>query len=222
MRKERKRIKVVDLSQPISVETQVFPAYPKPITIKWARIDVHGFEAEVIHMATHTSTHVDAPAHMLAGGAHVDQLPVERFILNAVAIDMSHKKPKELITADDLVSALARIRFDAGYALLIHTGFERKTRSPSYLTEHPGLSGNAASQIAELRFTLVGVDTPNLDHPDNPAFPAHKTLFKNGVLVMENLRNLKKLIKKHFKLIALPLSISNATASPVRAIALLG
>jgi len=215
------KFKLIDLSYPISHETQVFPTYPKPAIVKWARLDVQGFEAEVIHMATHTATHIDAPLHMLNGGASIDQLPLERFILNALAIDMSFKKPKELITAEDLRKALSKIKFDIGDALLIYTGFEKRAGFPSYLTDHPGLSEDAASQIVDLKFSLVGVDTPNIDHPDSSTFPAHKTLFKNGILVIENLRNLKKLVNKRFKLVALPLNIVGATASPVRAVALI-
>ena len=145
MHKARKsRFKIIDLSYPISSETQVFPAYPKPTIVKWAKMDVQGFEAEIIHMATHTATHVDAFLHMLSNGDSIDRFPLERFILDALAIDMSYKKPKELITAEDLRRALSKMKFSVGDALLIYTGFEKRAEYTSYLTDHPGLSEDAA------------------------------------------------------------------------------
>jgi hypothetical protein len=40
-------------------------------------------------MYSHTGTHIDAPAHMLAGAPALDQLGVDRFVGRACAIDVS-------------------------------------------------------------------------------------------------------------------------------------
>ena len=47
--------RIVDLSQSIGSDTQMFPAYPAPTFTQWTTRDVHGFFAESLFLAT---THV--------------------------------------------------------------------------------------------------------------------------------------------------------------------
>ena len=63
----------IDLSRLISMDTKVFPTSPSPSFIDWTKIDVHGYESEMVFLSTHTGTHMDAPSHFLKNVASIDQ-----------------------------------------------------------------------------------------------------------------------------------------------------
>ncbi len=65
----------------------------------------------------------------------------------------------------------------------------------------------------------VGIDAPSIDYEP---FPAHNILLPKGIVIYENLTNLKELLGKvGFQFIGLSLKIENGSASPVRAVAVL-
>ena len=69
---------------------------------------------------------------------------------------------------------------------------------------------------------LVGIDSANIDHPNDGDFPAHKTLLGRGIPSIENLTRLGAVRSRSFTFVALPLAITGATGSPVRALAIGG
>jgi len=74
--------------------------------------------------------------------------------------------------------------------------------------------------IGEFTGKLVGVDTANVDHPNDSDFPAHHTLLRAGVPIVENVVNLADLRVSTFTFVALPLRLRGASGSPIRAVAL--
>ena len=70
--------------------------------------------------------------------------------------------------------------------------------------------------MIELGVKIVGMDTPS---PDRPPFAIHKLLFKNDILIIENLTNLEELLAHpQFDVIALPAKF-DIEAAPVRVVA---
>jgi arylformamidase len=64
---------------------------------------------------------------------------------------------------------------------------------------------------------LVGTDAPSVDPPDSIDLPTHNALLAAGIPILENLR-LEDPPPGEYELVALPLPIVGADASPVRAI----
>jgi arylformamidase len=64
---------------------------------------------------------------------------------------------------------------------------------------------------------LVGIDTPSVDPSDSQALPSHHQLLANNMRVLECLV-LDDVPEGDYELIALPLKLMRADASPVRAI----
>ncbi len=207
---------LVDLTREISPETPVFPAYPKVAMLLWAKHDVHGFRGEVIHMSTHTSTHLDAPLHFDEEGSAVDQLPLDVFTGYAVVVDV---RGEYEISSSLLKQRLDEASFQAGDAVFLYTGWEHRYGSREYLSESPGLSAEAAQLLVDVKAKLVGIDTSSLDPASSTTFPAHHILLKAGIPIIENLCNLSKLLQKRVKYYAFPLKIEGATASPIRVVA---
>jgi kynurenine formamidase len=214
--------RVVDLSLLIAPDTQMFPAYPSPAFTPWTTRDVHGFLSESLFLISHTGTHVDAPYHFEPGGKKIDDLSLERFVIPGHVLDVRGLRPKTSIGPDHLRPARRRLHRKPrpGDAILLWTSWGRKVGTRPYLYENPGLSGAGAKLLVEWQAGLVGIDTANIDHPDDSKFPAHHTLLRAGILVVENVSNLAELGPGPFLLVALPLRLAGATGSPIRLVAL--
>ncbi len=212
--------KVIDLTMPIeSLKTPLFPGYPQPLKATLTTIETHGYNSNVWVIAEHTSTHVDAPSHFITGAASIDKVPIETYVAWATAIDLSNLPPNHEVGADELEERIRRLPFKVGegWALLIHTGYSLKAGTPEWFN-HPALTEEACNYILGLGVKALGVDAPS---PDKPPFPAHRKLLPKGIAIYENLVNLDKLIGRKFLFVGAPLKLVGATATPVRAIAIL-
>ena len=78
----------------------------------------------------------------------------------------------------------------------------------------------AARVLVDWGVGLVGIDTANIDRPDGAGYPAHHTLLRANVPVIENVANLAALRSTSFLLVALPLKLEGASGSPIRLVAL--
>jgi kynurenine formamidase len=207
-----RRLRIFDLTREFSEDISILKIRSCPI--KKLRTDLR----------THrqTDTRIDAPAFMLDRGKTVDQLATELFLRDAVLLDLTGKKSRQLIDDEDLEAAEERagLAVREGEVVIIRTGWEKFVHSKGYLLEHPSLSKNAAQFLEFKRVAGVAVDTPNLDDPDNENLSAHSILLRRGIFIVENLCNLDKLDRERFRLVALPLRV-RASCSPVRAIAIL-
>lgn len=214
--------RVVDLSQEIAPDLQMFPAYPPPTFLPWTTREAHGFLAEAMFMVTHTGTHVDAPWHYRTEGEKLHELAASRFIRPAVILDVRPGKARMPITQNVLESAARRSHVSIGKddAVLVRTGWESKRGTDAYLSENPGLTRDGAAWLVGRSASLVGIDAANIDLPTDLRFPAHHTLLAADVPILENLANLAALRKPRFTLVATPLPLRGTTGSPVRAVGL--
>ena len=71
--------------------------------------------------------------------------------------------------------------------------------------------------LADRGLLLVGLDTPSVDPADSTDLPSHQVLRQRDLRVLENLV-LDAVPEGDYALIALPLKLSTADASPVRAV----
>ncbi len=201
----------------------MFPAYPPPTFTQWTTREVHGFLAESMFMVTHTGTHVDAPFHFEPRGRKLDEVPLERFVAPGHVLDVRGLPAKGAIRPEHLRSARRQLpnRMRRGDAVLLRTGWwERRRGTPAYLFENPGVTKAAAELLADWGARLVGIDTANIDRPDDPEYPAHHTFLQANVPVIENVANLAALRSSAFLLLALPLKLEGASGSPIRLVAL--
>ena len=82
---------IIDLTLPITNKTPTFPGDPKPEIKQVATIRVDGWNEKRISIGSHFSTPVDAPFHMLEEGKKLDEYPIEKFIGEAMVIDVNNK-----------------------------------------------------------------------------------------------------------------------------------
>lgn len=206
----------------VSSSIRVFPGSPPPYFIKWSKLDIQGYDSEVMFMSTHTGTHVDAPSHFKPDLASIDRISVDRLVCSAVLI-RTEKHAGQLIEPQDLGNQ----KIMQGDAVVIATGWEKHAASRNYMTENPGLSKEAARYLAKKKVNAVAIDCPSIDSGTDSRFTAHNLLLQNNILVVENLCNLDRIASRSssrrsnkFTLIISPLKLGGATGSPARVLAL--
>lgn len=161
-------------------------------------------------LSAHTGTHADAPFHFSPDGAGIGELDLTPYRGPAIVADV---RGLETIGPD----ALAHLDFAAAPRLLLKTGvWSDFTVFPESV---PTLTLEAIALLAERGVLLVGLDVPSVDAIDSPDLPNHHALNAAHIRILESL-DLREAKHGIYELIALPLRLSDADASPVRAILL--
>lgn len=215
---------IVDLSMNIEEGIITFPVHWHPIVEVsiLGRLNFEGRETRKVTFGTHTGTHVDAPRHFVAGGQTVDKLDLEVCYGPATLLDFRDLDERSELTLDLLKS---RLSGPVPRRLVLNFGWSKRATSSDYYANHPFLSEACCTWLVDNGVQLVGLDTPMPDDPRNGRgcekdSPNHKIFLGNGVVLLEYLSNLDQITKREFIISALPLKITGADGSPVRAVAI--
>ncbi|WP_247596872.1 cyclase family protein [Hydrogenophaga sp. PAMC20947] len=84
-------------------------------------------------------------------------------------------------------------------------------------TQLPAFAPETVTRLADLGVKLIGIDSASIDPADSKALLSHQVIRERGLRVLENLL-LDDVPEGDYELIALPLKLTTADASPVRAI----
>lgn len=132
----------------------------------------HGVMAQRIRMMMHSTTHLNAPIHLIQKGAGVGAVSLQQLFGNGVVLNIP-KKRWELVTAADLEGASPAV--EPGDMVVINTGWHAKySDSLEYFGEAPGLSKEAAEWLVEKKISLLAIDTPHVDHPLATSMAGHR------------------------------------------------
>ncbi len=200
-------MQLIDLSQTLNKSTPVYPGDPAFRFQKAAVLEKNGYQDHLISFGNHNGTHVDAPSHMIKGGKNLNRIPIDQFFGNGIYIKVTNKKFS--------LKEIKKAGIKRGDIVLFHTGMSDIYTSAGYFTNYPAISQEIANYLVGKKVKMVGVDMCSVDHEP---FPVHKTLLKNGILIIENLTNLKVLKGKTFKVYSFPLKLE-IDGSPARVIA---
>ena len=206
-------MKVYDLTHTIRNDMPVYPGTEQPRLTTACTIEEVGYRETLLHMYSHTGTHMDAPAHMLPDGAALDRYPGEKFVGAAIVVDCRGEKVISL-------PLLQRYDLSGVDFVLFCTGWDKKWGTPAYYENFPCLTAEAAAYLAALPLKGVGEASISLDPCDSTEFPNHITLMKAGFINTENLTGLDALLGRRFTFVTLPLKFENADGCSCRAIAM--
>jgi len=224
---------IIDLSQEIFSGMPVFPGLPEvKITLhvsheEWDGITDRSVISPAVNrleLGEHTGTHVDAINHMARAyrGQSIDTMPLSMFYTEAICLDLSHKRLRELIEIDDLEGSLSKegLEIKQGDTVLLYTDHYRRVFGTDDWPNGPGISTDAARWLGRQKIAAFGVETmaPGVLHVSNKE--VHRICGEMGFTHYENLINLDQLVGRgRFRFIGLPLRIRGGTGSPVRAVA---
>lgn len=197
-------VMLIDLSIKIESSTPVYPGDP-PIQVEPAgTVATDGYALHALRLGTHSGTHIDAPAHMIEGGATLDTLPLTVF------------KGRGVLIEGFSLAAVQQAGLQANDIAVFVTGTSDRLYAADYYTDYPAMDEAVARYLVEVGVKLVAIDTCSIDNRDG--FPIHHIVLGAGIPIVENLVGLTALRGKQFELIALPLRI-DADGAPARVIA---
>ena len=209
-------VKIIDLTAEIYDGAPTMPMDPKCSVTEHSNLDTLGYNLSRLTLSTHHGTHLDVPYHFLNEGDTVEKVNLEKFIVKAIKVDLTHKKPKEAITVKDLTSYESHI--DKGLSLLLHTGWDKVFPKKKFFSDFPFISEELAEWLAQKKVKLIGMDLPCPNVSDWKK--VHEVLLCRSIVIVEGLTNMEELGDEEFIFIALPLKIKGSDGSPVRAIAI--
>ena len=208
---------ILDLTYVISPHMPVYPGTEGPTLSPACTHEKDGFQETLLSMYSHTGTHMDAPAHVFAGRASLDELPASQFVGKATVIRCDDLGEGGKITMEHLRKNPAAEQADF---LLFHTGWGQYWGKPEYYGDYPCVTAEVVDFLIQTGKKGVGLDTISLD-PIASLTLHRQVLSTNKTVIIENLNNLDKLPEGLFTLCALPLRYENADGSPIRAVAIL-
>lgn len=210
------RMRIYDVSVPISASMPTYTGDPGVEFEQWAAIE-KGDAANVtmLHFGAHTGTHVDAPAHFIAGTPRVESLSLEiltgrvRVIeipCDVLAIEASHLKAGEL-------SGATRVLFKTRNSDFWSSADKSFRKDFTYITPE------AAHTLIETGVRLVGIDYLSVEKFGSKDFQTHITLLERGVVIIEGL-DLREVAAGDYELFCLPLRLADGTGdgAPARTI----
>ena len=206
------RGRIVDLSQPLSAGT---PVYPGDDAVRVTIVDQTSVNLSRIEFSVHTGTHMDAPFHFFDGAETIDLTPLERCVGPARLVDLRSIAEEGEIRREHIEARChAPLR---AHAAVLYTGWSEQWDQPGYFSDHPCLAPAAARFLVDSGVLLVGVDMPSVDRTP---YPAHQILLRAGVPIVENLTNLDAIGADRFQIVMLPLKLAGRDGSPIRAVAI--
>ena len=198
-----------DISPPVSAASPVFPgdtAYAQ----QWAARIAPGCPVNVsaITLSPHIGAHADAPLHYDEHGAAIGAVDLEPYLGLCRVIHAIGRGP--LVEWVHLEHALA----DLPPRVLVRT----YARQPEgWDPDLPAFAPQTVERLADRGVMLIGIDTASIDPANSKALPSHQVIRQRGLRVLENLL-LDDVPEGDYELIALPLKLVSADASPVRAV----
>lgn len=162
-----------------------------------------------IESTVHVGAHADAPSHYHPEGVSIDARRIEYYmgpcqVLSAKGEPGQRLGPK----------VLGRKKIKAQRVLFKTGSFPDPDKwTPDFNSLSPALIDAVADQGG----VLVGIDTPSIDPHDSKALESHQALFARDMAVLEGL-DLSRVPDGLYMLVALPLRLKGADASPVRAV----
>jgi kynurenine formamidase len=215
-------MQLIDLSQPLYDGAPNCPAHPPVRSEIIADHPQNGWRVELVTLATHTGSHVDAPYHKLARGASLDQIPLERFAGLAVIGDFRGAKPDEAITAEKLERRLTLPLEDR--IVLLATGWgHKRAKTDEWLYHPPYLAPDGAEWLVAKKIRAVGIDHYSIAGMREPINPTtHTILLQANIWIVEELFFPDSAFKlsQPFEFMSLPINFKGHTGAFCRPVAL--
>jgi arylformamidase len=201
-------LRIWDISPAVDETAAVFPgdtAYSQQLHFSLAPgcpVNVNS-----ITLSPHTGAHADAPLHYANGEASAGELDLTPYLGPCRVIHCLDCGP--LVLPQHVAHALQ----DLPARVLLRTARKASQAWDAFTAIAP----ETMELLASKNIMLVGIDTPSVDPSTSQDLPSHHQLLAHGLRVLENLV-LDDVAEGDYELIALPLKLTRADASPVRAI----
>jgi kynurenine formamidase len=205
-----------DLTHLIYEDMPVYPGEPQPEFSPLFTLEKDKVNVTRLTLGSHTGTHVDAPKHFISNAESIDKMHLEKFIGEAIILDMSKKSIGEGITDLDIYKEMVKV----DDIILLYTSTSDSWNKDEEIRKNfTYLEPSAAKWIVDHKIKCVGIDSYSMEKYGFAEGLTHKTLLSNGIGIIESLNsNLKKFVGNRMLLVCLPLLLKDIDGSPSRAI----
>jgi kynurenine formamidase len=212
---------IVDLSHVIEHEMVTYPGLPGPrISDHLSReasraVYAPGTEFQIgrLEMVSNTGTYLDTPAHRYPHGFDLAGLPIDH-VADVRGVCVPAAGPD---VGTDVLDGLDL----RGRAVLFATGWDRHWRTEQYgAPEHPFLTSGVAEELIAAGAVVAGIDSVNIDDTRGKERPIHSMLLDAGILIVEHMTALDRLVGQSFRFFAVPPKVRGMGTFPVRAFAI--
>ncbi|MEC7987200.1 MAG: cyclase family protein [Myxococcota bacterium] len=201
--------KLIDISPLISPDIAVWPGDRSFSHEYLCRIaDGANLDLSSIHTTVHVGAHADAPSHYdhPSEGIHERSLSYYYGLTQLMIVSVPRG---ERIYPKDLPEDILAPR------LLLCTGSFPNPNN--FNTDFNSLSPALVDYAADRGVILIGIDTPSIDPFHSKKLESHKRVLHHDLAILEGIV-CKDVPSGMYRLMAFPLKIQGADASPVRAV----
>lgn len=204
---------IIDISQPVRPGIPVWPGdTPFSIEENWTISDDCPVLVSRITMSTHTGTHADAHSHYDKKGIDTASRELAPYVGRCVVVNAI--EGASLVECDDVLPTVDALeRFPERVLVRTFSRFPNDAWPEPFKAICPLL----INELGQRGCRLIGTDTPSIDPETSKTLDAHHAVHRHGMAILEGLV-LDHVVPGEYELIALPLRIEKADASPVRAI----
>ena len=199
-----------DISPPVHPGAPVFPG-DTPYQQHWSAEIGPGCPVNVsaITLSPHVGAHADAPLHYDPAGAAIGALDLAPYLGPCRVIHAIDVRP--LLRWEHLAHAAQGLP----PRVLVRT-YERVPVG-AWDPQLAAFAPETVERLADAGVRLIGIDTASIDPADSKTLDSHQVIRRRDLRVLENLV-LDEVPEGDYELIALPLKLTTADASPVRAV----
>ena len=201
---------LIDISPPVDSTIAVWPGdtpFARNVSVDLAKGD--NLTLSDVHTTLHVGAHTDAPSHYVPGGDDIAVRSLHYYLGACVVVHVPDARGRRILPGD-----LAGKRITAA-RVLIATGTFPDPRV--WNEDFASLSPELVDWLHERGVITIGIDTPSVDPFESKALEAHQAMAAHDMANLEGLV-LDRVPEGMYELIALPLRIAGADASPVRAV----
>lgn len=199
---------LIDISPLVSPRIGVWPGDTPYRQRYLCRIDQGAhLDLSTIETTVHLGAHADSPSHYRGGGAGIAARSLDRYYGPCQVMRVAVGRGERVLPRH-LVGPITAPR------LLLHTG--TFPDPDAWNDDFAALSPELVVALFEQGVRLVGIDTPSIDPQASKALESHQAVADRDMAVLEGLV-LAHVPPGRYTLIALPLRLEGADASPVRA-----
>ena len=204
-------MEIIDISPLISPRIAVFPGDTPFFQEYLLEIDKGAhLDLSTIRTTTHLGAHCDAPSHYDADGTGIASRSLDYYVGPCQIMHVSVPRGARIRPADLTEDILAP-------RLLFYTG---SFPDPDHFNlDFNALSPELIHYASDRGVRLIGLDTPSVDPADSKKLESHRVIAEKDMAILEGVV-LSHVDPGLYTLIALPLKIEGADASPVRAVLL--
>lgn len=202
---------LIDISPLVSENIGVFPGdTPFQRSIPWTYSKGNFLEVSSIQTTLHVGAHVDSPVHYDPKGEKMHERSLHYYLGPCQVVSVSSSRDARILPSEVSTEIKApRVLFKTG-------SFPNPEQ---WNNDFRSLSPELVDFLHERGVILVGIDTPSIDPCFDEKLLSHHAIYKNNMAILEGIV-LTEVPDGIYDLIALPLNLKNADASPVRAVLL--